>query len=66
MTFRQNAKRSALAAAAFAALGLAVPAQADGDVTCNAGPQKAWQKMSKLKKKAWLEEWELLKMQVEG
>ncbi|WP_397505535.1 PepSY domain-containing protein [Qipengyuania sp. R86523] len=66
MTFRQNAKRSALAAAAFAALGLAVPAQADGDVTCNAGPHKAWQKMSKLKKKAWLEEWELLKMQVEG
>lgn len=66
MTFRQNAKRSALAAAAFAALGLAVPAQADGDVTCNAGPQKAWQKMSKLKKKAWLEEWDLLKMQVEG
>ena len=66
MTFRQNAKRSALAAAAFAALGVAVAAQADGGVTCNAGPQKAWQKMSKLKKKAWLEEWELLKMQVEG
>ena len=48
------------------ALGLGAPAQADGDVTCNAGPQSGWAKMSKLKKKAWLEEWELLKMQVEG
>ena len=48
------------------ALGLGAPAQADGDVTCNAGPQSGWAKMSKLKKKAWLEEWKLLKMQVEG
>ena len=29
-------------------------------------PQSGWAKMSKLKKKAWLEEWKLLKMQVEG
>ena len=57
---------AAITGLAALALGLGAPAQADGDVTCNAGPQSGWAKMSKLKKKAWLEEWKLLKMQVEG
>lgn len=52
--------------AAMATIGLAAPAQADGDVVCNAGPEERWQKIDKLKKKVWLEEWKLLKMQVEG
>lgn len=51
---------------AVAAFAFAAPAHADGDVRCNAGPQEKWQKISKLKKQVWLEEWSLLKMQVEG
>lgn len=65
MTFRRLAKATALLAAT-ASIGFASPALADGDVTCKAGPQTGWQKISKLKKKVWLEEWKLLKMQVEG
>ena len=65
MSFRRILKASTLLAAA-AAVGLAVPAQADGDIICKAGPKDGWQKISKLKKKVWLEEWKLLKMQVEG
>ena len=44
----------------------AQPALADGDVTCGAGPQKGWKKMSAVKKQAWMEGWEILKVQVEG
>ena len=51
MTFPGSARFCALGLAALA-LGLGAPAQADGDVTCNAGPQSGWAKMSKLKKKA--------------
>lgn len=56
----------ARAAAAGALLALASPALADGDVKCNAGPAAKWQKIDKLKKKAWLEKWTVQKMQVEG
>lgn len=53
-----------------ALLALAVmaasPALADGDIACRPGPQKDWQPMDKLKKKVWMEGWQLLKMQVEG
>ncbi|MFW2348967.1 PepSY domain-containing protein [Qipengyuania sp.] len=59
------AKASALVAAA-AAIALSAPLHADGDIVCKAGPQSGWQKIAKLKKKVWLEEWTLLKMQVEG
>ena len=55
--------------AAIAAIGMltfAQPAYADGDVKCNSGPSKSWKSMSRLKKKAWLEGWELLKVRVEG
>ena len=65
MNFRPFA-RSAFLIAATAAIGLAAPAQADGDVVCHAGPKEGWQKIDKLKKKVWLEEWKLLKLQVEG
>lgn len=53
-------------AAAFATMMLAQPAYADGDVKCDAGPAKNWKPIAKLKKKAWMEGWELLKTQVEG
>lgn len=51
---------------AVLALGIGSPALADGDVRCNAGAQEKWQPVKKLKKQAWLEGWELLKVQVEG
>ena len=54
------------AIAATAALTLAQPAYADGDVKCKSGPSKNWKPVSKLKKKAWMAGWELLKVQVEG
>jgi len=54
------------AVAGIGALMLSQPAYADGDVKCNAGPTKNWKPVSKLKKQAWMEGWELLKVQVEG
>jgi hypothetical protein len=55
------------AAAAIALAGLsAVPAQADGNVRCNAGPRETWKPLAELRKKAWVEGWTLLKTQVEG
>ena len=63
----KNKSRKYLAAiAAIGVLALAPPAHADGDVKCNAGPANSWKSMAKLKKKAWMEGWELLKVQVEG
>lgn len=65
MNFRVLARMATLAAGA-GALALATPAQADGDVKCNSGPAAKWQKIDKLKKKAWLEKWTVQKLQVEG
>lgn len=65
MTFGRIGKVSTLVAA-LAGIGLAAPARADGDVKCNAGPKDGWQKMAKLKKQVWLEDWKLLKIQIEG
>jgi len=54
-------------AAAAAALALAAsPAHADGNVKCDSGPSSSWQPMDKLKKKIWMQDWQLLKSQVEG
>lgn len=47
-------------------LGIAAPALADGDVTCGGGPREQWQPEKKLKKEAWLEGWEILKVQPQG
>ncbi len=55
-----------VAVAGIGALMLSQPAYADGDVKCNAGPAKNWKPVSKLKKQAWMEGWELLKVQIEG
>lgn len=44
----------------------AVPAQADGDVRCNSGPQAGWKPMAELKKKVWMEGWTIQKAHVEG
>lgn len=62
----QTLGRITAALAAAATLAVAVPARADGDVKCNAGPQSGWQTTDKLKKKAWMEGWEILKTQVQG
>ncbi|GGD78665.1 PepSY domain-containing protein [Croceicoccus mobilis] len=59
-------KINRLVMAAAATFAFAAPAHADGDISCNGGPQDKWQKISKLKKQAWLEEWQILKTQVEG
>ena len=56
----------AISACAAALAFSATPAHADGNVTCDSGPQQNWQPISKLKKKVWLERWSLLKTQVEG
>jgi hypothetical protein len=62
MTFRKTMG----GALAVAAIAVATPAFADGDIVCKAGPQAKWQPMKKLKKQAWLEGWEVIKTQVEG
>lgn len=53
-------------ALAIPALFFSLPAYADGNVRCNAGPQPNWKPMAALKKQAWLEGWSLQKVQVEG
>ena len=58
--------RLALAAIAGATLLTAAPAYADGNVQCKSGPVKNWRPIAKMKKKVWMEGWELLKLQVEG
>jgi hypothetical protein len=58
-------RAAALAAAAFLA-SLATPALADGDVVCRGGPQDQWESMGDLRKKAWQEGWEILRVQVQG
>ncbi|MCB1627308.1 MAG: PepSY domain-containing protein [Xanthomonadales bacterium] len=47
------------------ALGMSA-AHADGDIVCGAGPQEGWQPLKALKKKAWLERWEIVEMKIEG
>ncbi|MGC1271382.1 MAG: PepSY domain-containing protein [Croceibacterium sp.] len=55
------------APALFAALlATATPALADGNVACKAGPQSTWKPLAEVKKKAWLEGWQILKVQVDG
>lgn len=54
------------AIAAFAGVSLAQPALADGDVVCGSGPQAEWEALSDLKKRAWQQGWEVLKVQVQG
>ncbi|MEH6757306.1 MAG: PepSY domain-containing protein [Parasphingorhabdus sp.] len=63
---KKNSRKYVAAAAALATLMVAQPAYADGDIKCNAGPTKNWKPIAKLKKQAWMEGWELLKVQVEG
>lgn len=48
------------------ALMLSVPAYADGDVRCGAGPQQTWKSMPALKKQAWLEGMTVQKAQIQG
>jgi len=61
-----NRRVSLAILAPIAALLASAPAHADGDVACKAGPQAGWQSIDKLKKKAFLEGWSLIKTQVEG
>lgn len=64
MTVKCRFLAISLCAAAMAVT--ASPALADGNVTCDSGPQENWQPLNKLKKKVWLERWSLLKTQIEG
>jgi hypothetical protein len=64
-----NRSNRFLAAVALAACGLtltAAPALADSNLRCGAGAKETWQPINKVKKKAWLEGWKVLKAQVEG
>lgn len=45
---------------------VSTPALADGDVKCGAGPKSSWKKLKSVKKQAWMEGWEILKVQIEG
>ncbi|ASK88393.1 PepSY domain-containing protein [Sphingorhabdus sp. SMR4y] len=63
---RKISRKYTAVAAVLATMMLAQPAYADGDIKCDAGPTKDWKSIKKLKKKAWMEGWELLKTQVEG
>ena len=47
-------------------LAFSQPALADGDVVCASGPQANWQSLADLRKKAWQQGWEVLRVQVEG
>lgn len=61
-----NVRAATLALAGFSALAFAQPALADGDVVCSSGPQANWEELDKLRKKAWQQGWEVLKVQVMG
>lgn len=63
---RKISRKYTAVAAVLATMMLAQPAYADGDIKCDSGPTKDWKSIKKLKKKAWMEGWELLKTQVEG
>lgn len=60
--FRKIILVAAIAGLAFTS----TPALADGDVKCDAGPKSSWKKLKAVKKKAWMQGWEILKVQVEG
>lgn len=59
-------RAAALAASLAFGLALAPPAQADGDVVCRGGPQESWESLADVRKKAWQEGWEILRVQVQG
>ena len=59
-------KKIVAATALFGMLAVAQPALADGDIVCSSGPRENWQPMSKLRKEAWLEGWEILEVRIEG
>ena len=60
------ARHLLMALASAFALFAGSAAQADGNVRCNAGPEKNWKPMSELRKKAWIEGWTVQKAQIEG
>ena len=62
----KNVYRLAVTAITGAMFLAAAPAYADGNVQCKSGPAAKWKPIAKLKKKVWMEGWELLKLQVEG
>lgn len=50
--------------ALFVPLALSAPAFADGNVTCDAGPKESWMSIKNLKKRVWIEGWQLIKTEV--
>ena len=59
-------RSAAFAASVLASFALASPARADGDVACRGGPKDQWQSEAAMKKKAWQQGWEVLKVLVTG
>lgn len=59
-------KTIAMIVGAFAGIAIAQPALADGDVVCGAGARENWRSMRDLHRAAWLERWEVLKVQIQG
>jgi len=53
-------------AVAGMSLWIGSPAQADGNVRCDAGPRGNWKSLSEVRKKAWMEGWKVARVQVEG
>lgn len=56
----------ALALALASTLAFAPAAHADGNVRCDSGPRESWRPMTDLRRQVWLENWTLVKAQVEG
>lgn len=58
--------RLSIALTPIALLIGAPAAWADGDVRCKSGPTDTWQPMAALRKRAWIEGWQVQKAQVSG
>lgn len=61
-----RAKPSLAALAVLGAAMVSQPALADGDVVCGAGPAETWQSERDVRRRAWQEGWEVLRVQVQG
>ncbi len=55
-----------LGLALMGGLAFSQPALADGDVVCGASARENWEPLSEVRKKAWQQGWEVLRVQVEG
>lgn len=59
-------KAALTALALLGGLSLSQPALADGDVVCGSGPQEEWRSERDVRRRAFQEGWEVLRIQVQG